>query len=100
MASAPGTISPRSCPTRRCGQPSATEAGGDPGEPGADPGGDAQVTGFPQLFGRDEELARLEQLLGEARPPLVVIYGEAGIGKTALAGELARRARRQGHRIL
>lgn len=35
------------------------------------------------LIGRQVELGRLEELLGDARP--VVVYGEAGVGKTVLA---------------
>jgi tetratricopeptide (TPR) repeat protein len=47
------------------------------------------------FVGREEELARLEDLLRQARRGggrVVFIAGEPGIGKTALATELARRA--------
>jgi hypothetical protein len=52
-----------------------------------------------RLVGRDEELFALEDALlaahgGESR--LVALGGEAGIGKTRLASELAKRARRLG----
>jgi transcriptional regulator with XRE-family HTH domain len=43
-----------------------------------------------ELVGRDEELAALEAAWAR-RTRLVVVGGEAGIGKTRLVGELARR---------
>jgi DNA-binding CsgD family transcriptional regulator len=57
----------------------------------------------PAVVGRDTELARLEELLAEARQGrgrLVLLSGEAGIGKTRLARELAERARAGGSRAL
>ena len=42
------------------------------------------------LVGRQTELARLQQLLAEGHP--VVVYGEAGVGKTALARSAAAEA--------
>ena len=53
----------------------------------------------PTLIGREAELAELEQLLevcvaGEA--VMVVVGGDAGIGKTRLVEELSRRARERG----
>ena len=57
----------------------------------------------PSLVGREAELGRLEELLERARAGrggLVVLSGEAGIGKTRLAGELAERARGIGMRTL
>jgi predicted ATPase len=53
----------------------------------------------PRLFGRTGEQARLRWLLDDAvggSGGLVLIGGEAGIGKTALATSLAREARGRG----
>ena len=58
-----------------------------------------QQENTPQLFGREGEQARLRQLLDAAVDEsggLVMIGGEAGIGKTALATSIAREARSQG----
>ena len=57
----------------------------------------------PRLVGRDAQLFALEDALlaahgGESR--LVAIGGEAGIGKTRLASELAERAHRLGWTVL
>jgi predicted ATPase len=52
------------------------------------------------LVGREEELARLEQLLRPDGGPVVVVYGEAGIGKTSLVAEFARHARDGGAEML
>ena len=57
----------------------------------------------PVLVGRQEELSELEDALlsvnrGEGR--LVLLAGEAGIGKTRLATELTRRARKLGCDVL
>jgi predicted ATPase len=55
------------------------------------------------LVGRAAELALLEAALAEAaagRGGAVLVAGEAGIGKTRLAGELAERARRAGATVL
>jgi class 3 adenylate cyclase len=57
----------------------------------------------PVLVGRQEELSQLEDALlstnrGDAR--FVLVAGEAGIGKTRLATELARRARKLGCGVL
>src|SRR5690606_3673309 len=49
------------------------------------------------LVGRDTELDRLQELLGEARAGhgnLVFVTGEAGLGKSRLMAELKRRAHR------
>ncbi|MFH8935496.1 ATP-binding protein [Streptomyces griseosporeus] len=54
------------------------------------------------LVGRGRELAVLERQLDDARDGrggLVLVEGEAGAGKTALAHALARRARRRGARV-
>ena len=55
------------------------------------------------LYGRDAELARLDAALAElgcGRSGAVVVTGEAGIGKTALLAELARRADARGWLVL
>ncbi|MFD6415499.1 ATP-binding protein [Streptomyces sp. NPDC060194] len=49
------------------------------------------------LRGRDAELGRL---LGSGGPPVVLLTGEAGVGKTRLAGEAARRAAAEGAAVL
>jgi DNA-binding NarL/FixJ family response regulator/tetratricopeptide (TPR) repeat protein len=57
----------------------------------------------PIIVGRDEELARIERALGEAannRPRILVIGGEAGIGKSRLVHEAIDRARAGGSAIL
>jgi DNA-binding CsgD family transcriptional regulator/tetratricopeptide (TPR) repeat protein len=46
--------------------------------------------GVPRLVGRDRDLSLLDQAL-DGRPGLVVVAGEAGIGKTRLLHELQRR---------
>jgi DNA-binding CsgD family transcriptional regulator len=56
-----------------------------------------------RFVGRTQELARLHQLLARAvdgQPLLVVIGGEAGVGKTRLAEQLAAAAQEQGVRVL
>jgi ATP/maltotriose-dependent transcriptional regulator MalT len=50
----------------------------------------------PAFVGRFREIARLRAALEQARsgsPAVVVVAGEAGVGKTRLLGELHRRAR-------
>ena len=48
-------------------------------------------------MGRAAELARLERLLGHDPPVnVVLLHGPAGAGKSALMGELARRAAEHG----
>jgi DNA-binding CsgD family transcriptional regulator/tetratricopeptide (TPR) repeat protein len=57
----------------------------------------------PVLIGRHEELSALSALLDQARggdASFAIIGGEAGVGKTRLAGELARRAEEAGFRVL
>ncbi|MFB6675494.1 AAA family ATPase [Streptomyces sp. NPDC056390] len=49
------------------------------------------------LRGRDEHLARL---LTASGPPVTLLGGEAGVGKTRLAGEIARRAAEAGAAVL
>jgi predicted ATPase/DNA-binding SARP family transcriptional activator len=60
----------------------------EPPEPGAAPTGNlpARASSF---IGRQDDLAKVEKLLGERR--LVTLTGFAGIGKTSLAMETARR---------
>jgi tetratricopeptide (TPR) repeat protein len=63
-------------------------------EPAPAPGASA---GEP-FVGRDAELARLQGLLDRAvsgAGTIALITGEAGVGKTALAGELLRRAKQR-----
>jgi DNA-binding SARP family transcriptional activator len=57
----------------------------------------------PGFVGRDAELAELSRLWGEAvagRPSLVLVAGEAGIGKTRLAAEAMRLAESTGGSVL
>src|SRR5215210_3425939 len=57
----------------------------------------------PPLVGRDRELALLQGRLTAARDghgSLVLIGGEAGIGKTALAGAVGDEATAVGARVL
>jgi DNA-binding CsgD family transcriptional regulator/tetratricopeptide (TPR) repeat protein len=57
----------------------------------------------PIIVGRDAELARIEHGLGVAglgQPILVLVRGEAGIGKSRLVREAIQRARREGSAVL
>lgn len=48
------------------------------------------------LLGRDDDLARLEAMLGAPRPEVVAVAGQPGVGKTRLLQELALRRSLQG----
>lgn len=52
------------------------------------------------LIGRDDELAALDGFLGGAGRCALVIRGDAGLGKTALADEFAHRAATTGWRVV
>jgi predicted ATPase len=57
----------------------------------------------PALIGRAEELHRLEEILDRAeqgRPQVVLVAGDAGVGKTRLLAEFANRAAGRGVRVL
>ena len=57
----------------------------------------------PVLIGRLPEMAKLSDALGRAAaesPAVVIVGGEAGIGKTRLVGEVAARARERGGLVL
>ena len=61
------------------------------------------VTGSSRFVGRGEELARLLAALEQAeqgQPAIVLVTGDAGVGKTRLLAELADQARRQGAQVL
>jgi transcriptional regulator with XRE-family HTH domain/tetratricopeptide (TPR) repeat protein len=52
------------------------------------------------LVGRREELAQVQSLLSGAGPPVLLLAGEPGIGKTRLLREAARRGREAGWTVL
>ena len=54
----------------------------------------------PPLVGRDAELHRLDEALRSDVTPLVLIEGEAGIGKSRLVAELATMVERDGGHVL
>jgi predicted ATPase len=57
----------------------------------------------PTFVGRVEELELLEAARGRAadgEPAVVLVGGEAGVGKTRLVAELTRRCARDGTRVL
>lgn len=66
--------------------------------------GEAATMGTPQPFvGREHELAQLSALWRDARrgrPWLILVSGERGLGKTRLAGELAKRVAHDGTRVV
>jgi len=63
----------------------------------------AGTTRSPVLIGRDDDLAGLDEMLLEAaagQPGVVIVAGEAGIGKSRLLSELIERADGRGGRAL
>jgi DNA-binding SARP family transcriptional activator/tetratricopeptide (TPR) repeat protein len=73
------------------------------GRGGAEAPGRAPRAGAPPLVGRGPELALLREALREAgagRGRLVIIVGEAGIGKSRLVDEVLAEATRRGARRL
>jgi DNA-binding CsgD family transcriptional regulator/tetratricopeptide (TPR) repeat protein len=54
----------------------------------------------PRFVGRAEELARLDGALADAAPRVLLLGGEAGVGKTRLLAEFTARARSAGARVL
>jgi DNA-binding CsgD family transcriptional regulator len=54
----------------------------------------------PRFVGRAEELARLDGALAGAAPRVLLLGGEAGIGKTRLLAEFTVRAQTTGARVL
>src|SRR5687767_7473404 len=57
----------------------------------------------PAFIARAEELSRLEEVLGRAeqgRPQMVLLAGDAGVGKSRLLAEFADRAAGRGVRVL
>jgi DNA-binding CsgD family transcriptional regulator len=54
----------------------------------------------PNFVGRAEELARLDGALAVAAPRVLLLGGEAGVGKTRLLGEFTPRAQTAGARVL
>lgn len=66
-------------------------------------GGVSRRVSSPTLVGRRRESARLDEALAraeEGRGGLVLVGGEAGIGKTRLTADLADRARARGATVL
>jgi hypothetical protein len=61
-------------------------------------GAAVRVLAAPVFFGRDEELRALERALEDAQhaPRIVLVGGESGAGKTALAAELAQSVQSRG----
>ncbi|MBA2275222.1 MAG: AAA family ATPase, partial [Chloroflexi bacterium] len=63
----------------------------------------ARTARSPILIGRDDDLAELERMVAEAaegRPAVVVVAGEAGIGKSRLLAELTGGVTERGGRAL
>jgi DNA-binding CsgD family transcriptional regulator/tetratricopeptide (TPR) repeat protein len=73
-----------------------------PPRPEADTAAVSRISS-PRFVGRTEELARLDGVLAAAaggKPCLVLLGGEAGIGKTRLLAEFTTRAQSAGARVL
>ena len=61
------------------------------------------MDGPATLIGRESERATLMSAVGRAvlgEPGLLLVHGEAGIGKTTLVREVARTARADGNHVL
>jgi DNA-binding CsgD family transcriptional regulator/nucleoside-triphosphatase THEP1 len=61
------------------------------------------ATSSDKFVGRDEKLTRLLAALGQAEqghPAMVLVTGDAGVGKTRLLAELAQRARQRGAQVM
>lgn len=72
-------------------------------QPTAPVAGRAVPPAAPRPMGRDEELARLEQLLDDLARGVgrvLTLVGEAGVGKSLLADTFAQRAAARGLRVL
>lgn len=54
----------------------------------------------PDLVGRERELEALDEGLDPARPAVIWVVGEAGVGKTRLLAELSRRAAASGRQLV
>ena len=63
---------------------------------------DSFLAGVPEIVGRDRELAVVLDLLqpGETAGRALVLYGDAGIGKSTLLDAAAERARANGWQVL
>lgn len=81
-------------------------AGAEPTDadiPGEGEPTDAADDSVPGVYGRDAELARARQAMASAQAGqgrVVLVRGEAGIGKTHLTEQILRQAERQGFRAL
>jgi tetratricopeptide (TPR) repeat protein/transcriptional regulator with XRE-family HTH domain len=60
----------------------------------------ARTPTVSSLVGRVDELAHIERLLARGSPPVLLLAGEPGIGKTRLLQEATRRALTLGWRVL